>query len=132
MAVILSEEQLLLRESAQTFLADQSPVSRMRELRDAVDDTGYTPAIWKQMADLGWLGILLAEEHGGSDMGLGELGVCSRLQCGARHVMRLQVGGAAPPLDEVAERVAEQDRANVQQSIVDVTEYRIGRDEAVG
>ncbi len=81
MAVILSEEQLLLRESAQTFLADQSPVSRMRELRDDFDDTGYTPALWKQMADLGWLGILIAEEHGGSDMGLGELGVVLH-ECG--------------------------------------------------
>ena len=38
MAVILTEEQLMLRESAQTFLADQSPVSRMRELRDAYDE----------------------------------------------------------------------------------------------
>ena len=75
MAVILSEEQLMLRESAQTFLADQSPVARMRELRDAFDDTGYTPEVWKQMADLGWLGILLSEDHGGSDMGVADLGV---------------------------------------------------------
>ena len=75
MSVILSEEQLMLRESAQTFLADQSPVTRMRELRDAVDENGYTPAIWSQMADLGWLGILLAEEHGGSGMGVADLGV---------------------------------------------------------
>ncbi len=81
MAVILTEEQLMLRESAQTFLAEQSPVSRMRELRDAYDERGYTPAVWKQMADLGWLGILLDEEHGGSAMGLAELGVVL-LECG--------------------------------------------------
>ena len=81
MAVILSEEQLMLRESAQSFLADRSPVSRMRALRDGYDERGYTPGIWKEMADLGWLGILLAEEHGGSAMGLGELGVVL-LECG--------------------------------------------------
>ena len=81
MALILSEEQLMLRESAQTFLGDTSPVSRMRELRDAYDDKGYTPDVWKQMSELGWLGILLSEDHGGSDMGLSELGVVL-LECG--------------------------------------------------
>ncbi len=81
MALTLSEEQLLLRETAQTFLADNSPVSRMRELRDANDGTGFTRALWKEMADLGWLGILLAEEHGGSEMGVAELGVVM-LECG--------------------------------------------------
>jgi len=81
MALTLSEEQLLLRDSAQSFLADHSPVSRMRELRDENDADGFTRALWKEMADLGWLGILLREEHGGSEMGLGELGVVM-LECG--------------------------------------------------
>ncbi len=81
MALILSEDQLLLRETAQTFLTDNSPVKRMRDLRDENDATGFTRPLWKEMADLGWVGILLSEEHGGSEMGLAELGVVM-LECG--------------------------------------------------
>ena len=121
MAVILSEEQLMLRESAQTFLADQSPVTRMRELRDAYDEKGFTPDVWKQMADLGWLGILLAEDHGGSGMGVADLGVVlwecgkvlapepllSTLLLGANAV---RLSGNEPLQKDVLPAVAEGDR----------------------
>ena len=81
MGLSLTEEQELLRESAKTFLDDNSPITRMRELRDAKDETGFTRALWKEMADLGWLGILLPESAGGSDMGHGDLGVVLE-ECG--------------------------------------------------
>lgn len=81
MGLTLTEDQLLLRDTARTFLADNSPVKRMRDLRDDRDKTGFTRAIWKEMADLGWVGILLPEWAGGSEMGLGELGVVLE-ECG--------------------------------------------------
>ena len=75
MPLTTNEEQQLLRDSARSFLEDNSPVSRMRELRDERDATGFSRALWKVMADLGWLGIHLPEEHGGSGMGLRELAI---------------------------------------------------------
>jgi len=81
MGLSLTDDQLLLRETAKTFLDDNSPVKRMRDLRDATDETGFTRALWKEMADLGWVGILLPESAGGSEMGHGDLGVVLE-ECG--------------------------------------------------
>lgn len=81
MTLTLNEEQQLLRDAARGFLADNSPVTRMRALRDQRDATGFSRELWKAMADLGWLGIQLPEEHGGSAMGLREIGVIMT-ECG--------------------------------------------------
>lgn len=75
MSLILSEEQQMLKESAQKFFADHSPITRMRKLRDERDPVGFSRDLWKQMAELGWLGIMLPGAHGGSEMGIRELGV---------------------------------------------------------
>ncbi len=81
MPLTTNEEQQLLRDSARSFLEDNSPVSRMRELRDERDATGFSRALWKAMADLGWLGIHLPEVHGGSGMGLREIAIIAT-ECG--------------------------------------------------
>ena len=75
MSLTLSEEQQILKESAEKFFANTSPVSRMRGLRDTRDETGFSRDIWQEMANLGWLGIPFAADYGGSEMGLRELGV---------------------------------------------------------
>ena len=75
MALVLSEEQQLLKESAVDFLNDKSPVTHLRALRDNDDADGFSRALWKDMAELGWTGIIFPEEHGGADMGYAELGI---------------------------------------------------------
>ncbi|MFT5442339.1 MAG: alkylation response protein AidB-like acyl-CoA dehydrogenase [Myxococcota bacterium] len=75
MALVLTEEQELLKESAVDYLNDKSPVTHLRELRDNDDEVGFSRAIWKEMAQLGWAGIIFPEEHGGADMGYAELGI---------------------------------------------------------
>ena len=75
MALVLSEEQEQLQESVREFLRDHSPVSRLRELRDTRDADGFSRELWKQMAELGWTGILFPEALGGSELGYAELGV---------------------------------------------------------
>ena len=45
----------------------------MRSLRDAGDDLGFDPTIWKEMADLGWPGILIPEAYGGLGLGYAEM-----------------------------------------------------------
>lgn len=75
MSLTLSEEQQILKESAEKFFANTSPVSRMRGLRDTRDETGFSRDLWQEMANLGWLGIPFSADYGGSEMGLRELGV---------------------------------------------------------
>ncbi|MDJ0789807.1 MAG: acyl-CoA dehydrogenase [Myxococcota bacterium] len=75
MQLVLSEDQELIAKTAADFAAEHSPVSRFRELRDAGDPIGYSPKLWKEMADLGWVGIPFPEEYGGADLGLSELAV---------------------------------------------------------
>ncbi len=75
MALVLSDEQELLKETVREFARDKTPVSRLRALRDSKDATGFGRDLWKEMGALGWTGILLPESCGGSDLGYAELGV---------------------------------------------------------
>lgn len=68
----LNEEQQMLKDAAKSFIQEQSPVSRLRKVRDEGKD-GFDAALWKEMVDMGWTGILVPEEYGGS--GLGYLGI---------------------------------------------------------
>jgi len=75
MALVLSEEQELLKNTAAEFFAENAPVNHLRELRDNRDADGFSRSLWKEMAELGWAGILLPEAFGGSELGMAELGV---------------------------------------------------------
>ena len=57
MALVLNEEQQMLKTSAKEFLAENAPVEALRKLRDSKDPKGYDPALWSQMAELGFAGI---------------------------------------------------------------------------
>jgi len=59
-----SEEQEMLRESARDFLATRYPLERVAELADG--EPGWDPSSWGRLADLGWLGLSVAEDHGGA------------------------------------------------------------------
>jgi len=73
MQLVLTEDQELLAKTAADFVAEKSPVARMRALRDSGDATGFSRALWKEMAELGWVGIPFEESVGGADMGFAEL-----------------------------------------------------------
>jgi alkylation response protein AidB-like acyl-CoA dehydrogenase len=75
MQLVLSEDQELLAKTASDFVAERSPVARVRKLRDAADPDGFSRALWKEMAGLGWVGIPFPEAVGGAGMGLAELAV---------------------------------------------------------
>src|SRR5947199_6051222 len=59
----LSDEQRLLRESAERFVAESYDADHRRKM--ANDPLGFSPAMWKQFAELGWLALPIAEEFGG-------------------------------------------------------------------
>jgi alkylation response protein AidB-like acyl-CoA dehydrogenase len=61
-----SEEQEMLRKSARDFLANESPMTYVRQMMD--DDRGFRDEQWKKMAELGWMGLILPEEYGGAGL----------------------------------------------------------------
>jgi alkylation response protein AidB-like acyl-CoA dehydrogenase len=66
--ITFSDEQSMLLEAATSFCRDQSPPSAVRAR--FVTDTGFDPAHWQAMVDMGWLGIAVPEAHGGSGLGI--------------------------------------------------------------
>jgi alkylation response protein AidB-like acyl-CoA dehydrogenase len=74
MTMLLNEEQRLLRDSAQDFLAARSPVEAMRRLRDTRDPLGYDPTLWREVAAMGWTAAVVPEAWGGLDFGYKGLG----------------------------------------------------------
>lgn len=99
MSLVLNEEQEFLRDTAAEFLDEKSPVKHLRELRDSDDATGFSPSLWKEMSELGWAGILVPEEYGGSGLGFAELGVvieeCGRRLCPYPLLSTVVLGGSA-------------------------------------
>jgi alkylation response protein AidB-like acyl-CoA dehydrogenase len=75
MALVLTEEQSMLRDSARGLISDKAPVSHLRGLRDAKDATGFSRELWKEFAEMGFAGLLVTEEFGGSALGCVEAGV---------------------------------------------------------
>jgi alkylation response protein AidB-like acyl-CoA dehydrogenase len=75
MAMILNEEQTMLKDSARDFCASNAPISQMRELRDTESADGFDQTTWSSMVELGWAAIPWAEEHGGLAFGYKGLGV---------------------------------------------------------
>ncbi len=70
MPLILSEEARMVRETALDFFRERSPVTALRKLRDTNDPDGFSRELWRQMAELGWTGFLIAEDDGGSGFGM--------------------------------------------------------------
>src|SRR5512136_2859329 len=58
-----TEEQDMLRMSARDFLAKECPKAKVRDMDKY--EGGYDPQMWHHMAELGWMGLVLAEEYGG-------------------------------------------------------------------
>jgi alkylation response protein AidB-like acyl-CoA dehydrogenase len=58
-----SEEQEMLRESARKFLDSQCPTTFVRKMME--DDTGHSDELWKKLAAMGWLGLLIPQKLGG-------------------------------------------------------------------
>ncbi|WP_022674047.1 acyl-CoA dehydrogenase family protein [Novosphingopyxis baekryungensis] len=72
---ILSEEQTMLRDMAREWTKKENPVGAFRKVRDEKLDAGYEPAVYAQMAEMGWAGVIIPEEQGGSDFGYMSLGL---------------------------------------------------------
>ena len=118
MSLVLSEDQLLLKQSAAEFVKKESPLSRVRKLRDEQDPDGFSRPMWSKMAELGWQGILIPEQYGGLSMGYVDL-ACVLEECGRNLVPEpllstvalganaVLLGGAEAQRQEILPRVAD-------------------------
>ncbi|MCX5999967.1 MAG: acyl-CoA/acyl-ACP dehydrogenase [Chloroflexi bacterium] len=59
-----SEQQEMVRKTAKEFFAKELPKTLVKEM--AKEKKGYTVELWQKMAELGWMGLVLPEEYGGS------------------------------------------------------------------
>ena len=57
MDILPSEEEQLLKNAAREFLEAEISTGLVREME--LDENGYPPALWRQMAELGWLGLAI-------------------------------------------------------------------------
>ncbi len=71
MAIALTDDHRELAEVARAFLTSHKARWAARSLLDATDEA--RPGFWPDLAELGWLGLHIDEEHGGSGYGLPEL-----------------------------------------------------------
>jgi len=73
MEFALSEEQEMLRKSARDFLSAECPKALVRKVEES--ESGYSPELWKKMADLGWMGLALPEKFGGAGLSLLDMAI---------------------------------------------------------
>lgn len=71
----LNEEQSMIRDQAKSWVTEQSPVTKFREMRDQGVPEAFFPETWTAMVEMGWTGILVPEKYGGSELGYLTFGV---------------------------------------------------------
>lgn len=120
MALVLNEEQSMLRDSARGLISDKAPVAHLRKLRDTKDVDGFSRDLWKTFAEMGFAGLLVPEEFGGSGLGAVEAGVVMEeigrtlmpspfLATGVVAATALTRGGSAAQKSEYLARLAKGD-----------------------
>lgn len=75
MPLVLSDEQIMLRDNARGFLSKKAPIAHLRHLRDTRDADGFSRPLWKDFVEMGWAGILVPQNYGGLGLGHVEAGV---------------------------------------------------------
>ena len=68
-ALVLTEEQQMLKDAARGFLLEHGPIRQLRELRDSRDETGFSHTLWASMVEMGFAGTLVPEAYGGTAFG---------------------------------------------------------------
>ncbi|WP_333586889.1 acyl-CoA dehydrogenase family protein [Phenylobacterium sp.] len=72
---VLNEEQTMLRDAAKSWVQEKSPVTAFRKMRDSGVELGYDANAWNEMAEMGWAGVIIPEDFGGSDFGYLSMGL---------------------------------------------------------
>ena len=138
--LVLSEDQKMLMDSARGAVAASSPVAAFRKLRAEAGGEGFSRDFWRQAAEMGWTGVLIAEEFGGIDFGVVGAGLIARemarqlapspfLSTAVLAASALRIGGTQEQKANWLPRIAKGEAIlgfGVQQGRLDVTATREG------
>lgn len=83
MAIAFSEEQAMVLDSAKDFCSSKSDITTVRSLLNT--EIGFAPQVWSEMAELGWAGIAIPEQYGGSGLSIGA--VVPLVESMGRHLL---------------------------------------------
>jgi len=72
---VLTEEQSMLRDAAKSWVQEKSPVTAFRKMRDSGVEVGFDAAAWNEQAEMGWAGVIIPEDFGGSNFGYLSMGL---------------------------------------------------------
>lgn len=70
MALVLTDEQRMVKDSAEGFFAEHGPVAQLRKLRDKKHADGFDRVLWAKMAEMGFAGVAIPEQFGGAGLGM--------------------------------------------------------------
>lgn len=73
MQLVANEAQSLLKQNVHALFRERARVGRLRALRDSRDATGFSRELWREMAELGWVGLALPEQYEGLGLGMTDL-----------------------------------------------------------
>jgi alkylation response protein AidB-like acyl-CoA dehydrogenase len=106
MALILTGDEEQFRDSVRRFVAERSPLTRLRELMSSGQP--FDPDVWKQLSALGLAGLVIDAEHGGAEAGYSVLSV-ALTELGAGLVASPLLAGtlAAGTVTRLADRDAQ-------------------------
>ena len=71
----LTTEQTMIKDQAAAWMSEQAPVQQFRKMRDSGVATRFEPTTWMGMVEMGWTGIIVPEQYGGSDLGYLTFGI---------------------------------------------------------
>ncbi len=71
----LNDEQVMLRDMAREWADNEAPVTAFRRMRAASPPARFDPQAWSAIGEMGWAGIVVPEQHGGSAFGYLSLGL---------------------------------------------------------
>jgi len=99
MSLVLTEEQESIQKMAHDFVQERMPIAHLRGLSDRADKEGFSRAIWREMAALGFAGMIFPETVGGAGLGFAELGLvleeCGRTLAPTPILSTVVLGGSA-------------------------------------
>jgi alkylation response protein AidB-like acyl-CoA dehydrogenase len=106
MALILNEDEEQFRQSVRRFIAERSPLAKLRELMSSGQP--FDADVWKQMSELGLTGLIIPAEHGGAEAGYSVLSVAlAELGAGLVASPLLAVTLAAGTLERLGNQAAQ-------------------------
>ena len=108
MHLVANQDQRLIRESAHRYFSKSSPVSAFRALREQRDPLGYSESTWRELVELGFPGLAIAEDDGGLGLGFfalgGALEEAGRTLCASPLLATSGLGASAIELAGTAEQ----------------------------